>query len=159
MSKEKKKTQLPPDQELFCMLYASDEEFFGNGTQAYIKAYNIDATNKGSYNSARASASTLLTKTNILTRINEILEMGVLNDVFVDKELQFLIKQRSELSTKLGAIKEYNALKTRIQNKLDVNLHAPLANIKFVFSEDEGEEEEEEDNDQSETEGSTPDTN
>lgn len=112
--------QLTPKQELFCQLFASDQEFFGNGTQAYIEAYNIDLTKKGAYAGARTSAYRLLTNVDILKKINEILETGILNNEFVDKQIAFLITQNAELGTKLGAIKEYNALKQRVTNKLDV---------------------------------------
>lgn len=112
--------KLPPKQELFCTLYATDKEFFGNGTESYIEAYNIDLSRKGAYAGARASASRLLTNANILKRIDKLLEAGVLNDQFVDKQIAFLIAQNAELGTKLGAIKEYNALKKRITKKLDL---------------------------------------
>lgn len=150
-----RKTELNPQQELFCQLYATNREFFGNGTQAYIEAYDIDITQKNAYKSAMSNASRLLRNDKILLRLNELMEIGVLNDARVDKELGFLIEQNAELGTKLGAIKEYNALKTRIQNKLDVNLKTPLSNIKFVFEEDG----DEENKDQSETETGSPDTN
>lgn len=120
MSSTQSKTKLPPKQELFCNYFATDKEFFGNGTESYIEAYNIDLTRKGAYAGARASASRLLTNANILKRIDELLESGVLNDQFVDKQIAFLISQNAELHTKLGAIKEYNALKSRITSKLDV---------------------------------------
>ena len=117
-----KKRELNPEQELFCKLFATTKEFFGNGTQAYIEAYNIDVKHKGAYAGARASASQLLTKTNILKKINELLELGGLSNERVDKELLFLITQDAEFSAKLGAIKEYNQLKNRIQKKLDIGL-------------------------------------
>lgn len=107
-------------QDLFCVYFASDREFFGNGTQAYIEAFDIDVMKKGAYASARQCASALLSTEKILVRINQILEEGLLNDTFVDKQMAFLITQNAELGTKLGAIKEYNALKQRITKKLDV---------------------------------------
>lgn len=113
-------SELKPKQELFCTLFATEKEFFGNGTESYIEAYNIDLSRKGAYAGARASASRLLTNANILQRIDELLETAVLNDQFVDKQIAFLITQNAELNTKLGAIKEYNALKNRITKKLDL---------------------------------------
>ena len=105
---------------MFCQLYASDKEFFGNGVESYIEAYDLDVTeNKGVYSGARASASKLLTNTNILKRINELLELGILNDTFVDKQLAFLIGQNADLPTKRAAITEYNKLKSRITEKLE----------------------------------------
>ena len=118
---KKKKRELNEKQKLFCELYATNREFFGNGTQAYIEAYDIDLTKKGAYASARVDASKLLTKSNILKQINELLDLGGLNDQRVDKELLFLIEQHSELGTKLGAIKEYNKLKERITDKLEIS--------------------------------------
>jgi hypothetical protein len=117
MTDEKPKLNL--SQEAFCQLYASDREFFGNGVQSYIEAYNIDTSKPGAYNGARSSAHKLLTNAHILARINEILEMDGLNDAFVDKQLTFLVTQNADLSTKARAINEYNKLKSRITDKID----------------------------------------
>lgn len=115
---KKEEKELNIKRERFCILYASDKEFFGNGTQAYIEAYNIDVTKKGAYNSARASVSNLLTKTNILKRLDEILEDSGLNIPFVDKQLKLLITQNAFFPSKLGAIKEFNAMKGRHKPKV-----------------------------------------
>lgn len=108
-----------PNREEFCQLYASKEEFFGNGTQSYIKAYNINVQKKGAYHAARSSAYDLLTKPDILLRINEILEARGLNDAFVDKQLELLITQNADFAAKIQAIKEYNQLKQRITKKIE----------------------------------------
>ncbi len=118
---KKKERELNEKQKYFCELYATDREFFGNGTQAYIEAYDIDLTKKGAYAAARANACQSLTKTNILKYIREIMELGGLNDERVDKELLFLIEQNAEFGSKLGAIKEYNKLKERITDKLEIS--------------------------------------
>ena len=117
---DKSKTNLTPKQELFCRIYASDREFFGNGVQSYIEAYGVDLTKKGAYLVARVEASKLLTKPNILKRIDEIFEGGGLNDSYVDKQLEKLITQDADFKSKLGAIKEYNTLRSRIQKKIDI---------------------------------------
>ncbi len=112
--------ELNEEQELFCQLYSSDEEFFGNGVQSYIEAYN--PSRKGNwYNSAMASASRLLRDVKILNRINGLLELRGLNDSFVDKQLELLITQNADYKTKLGSIKEYNKLKQRIIDKSEVD--------------------------------------
>lgn len=49
------------------------------------------------------------------------MNLGILNDERVDRELSFLIEQDVELRTKLGAISEYNKLKARIHNKLELD--------------------------------------
>ena len=117
--KKAKKATLNPKQEYFCELYATNREFFGNGVQAYMEAYGIDASNPGAVKSARTMASTLLTNVNILARIREKMDTATLNDEFVDKELSFIIEQDADMGTKMRGIAEYNKLKTRITDKID----------------------------------------
>src|SRR5262245_55200917 len=117
MARVKKKHELNPRQEQFCQLFASDREFFGNGVQSYIEAYDIVLTKKGAYDTAKANAYKLLTKSYILKRIDEIFEARGLNDTFVDKQLEKLITQDADFKSKVQAIKEYNALKGRIIKK------------------------------------------
>lgn len=108
-------------QERFIVKYLT-EEFFGNGRDAYIDAYGMDKKRKGVYNTAAVGASRLLTNPIILARINYLLENELgLNDAFVDRELAFLITQKADHKTKLGAIKEYNQLKGRIKRKLELS--------------------------------------
>lgn len=124
---------LNPKQEMFCQLYATDREFFGNGVQSYIEAYNIDLTKRGAYNVAKANAFRLLTNADILKRINELFEAHGLNDTFVDKQLEKLIVQDADFKSKLGAIKEYNSLQQRVTRKLELsgNEESPLT-VKIV---------------------------
>lgn len=112
--------KLNPKQELFCKLYATNKEFFANGVQSYIEAYDPDTSKKDWYKTACASASQLLSNIKVLNRINELLELRGLNDTFIDKQLEFLITQNTELRTKLSAIQEYNKLKQRILDKQEV---------------------------------------
>ncbi len=111
---------LNPKQELFCKLYATDKEFFANGVQTYIEVYKPDQDKKNWYKTACASAAQLLANIKVCERINQLLEEGGLNDQFVDKQLKFLVTQHADYKSKLGAIKEYNALKARVTKKLDV---------------------------------------
>jgi hypothetical protein len=124
-------TKLNPKQELFCQYFASDREFFGNGIQSYVEAYDIDLTKKGAYNTAKVNAHRLLTKANILVRIDELFEAGGLNDSFVDKQLEKLITQDAEYSAKVAAIKEYNQLKQRITKKIKFEGEIPIALVKM----------------------------
>ncbi len=119
IEKENETIKLNEKQELFCKLYASDREFYGNGTQSYIEAYEPDTSKPNWYKGAQASASRLLTNVIVLKRINELLEAGGLNDAFVDKQLEFLITQNADFSSKVAAIREYNKLKTRIVERID----------------------------------------
>ena len=109
--------KLTPQQELFCQLYAGDKEFFANGVQSYMEAFDLDASK---YKSAVVCAHKLLTKVNILERINKILEVRGLNDAFVDKQLEFMVTQNADFKSKMVAIKEYNALKGRVTKKVDL---------------------------------------
>lgn len=126
-----KRRDLSPQQKAFCELFASDKEFFGNGVQSYIEAYNVDVTKKGAYNVAKSEAHTLLTKPYILTYIDNLFEARGLNDSFVDKQLEKLITQDAEFSTKIKAIVEYNKLKGRITElkKIEATVTNPYAEL------------------------------
>jgi len=117
--------RLNAKQELFCQLYASDREFFGNGVQSYIEAYEPDQSKPNWYRTARSRASELLTSPNVLRRIDEIFEAHGLNDQFVDKQLEKLIVQDADFTNKLAAIREYNKLKQRITEKKEVHVKLP----------------------------------
>ena len=125
---------LNPKQEYFCELFASNREFFGNGVQSYIESYQPDQTKKGWYNVARSRASELLTSPNILNRINELLDLGPLNNEFVDKQLGFVITQNADFPSKVAAIREFNKLKKRITEKLDLTSGGkPFQVVEKVF--------------------------
>ncbi len=125
MAKQEKEG-LNPQQEEFCQLYSTSEEFFAHGTNAYIEAYDINVKSKSDYFSAAASASRLLKDVKILNRINELLELRGLNDTFVDKQLEFLITQNADLGTKVASIREYNKLRSRIINRTEITLPTPI---------------------------------
>lgn len=118
-SEEKDNLGLNEKQLLFCKLYVS-KEFFGNGTLSYCEAYGKDPNDLKDYNSARHSASILLGNVNISKHINNLLEETGLNDQFADKRLLFLMSQNDDKSTALGAIREYNKVKGRVTDKLEV---------------------------------------
>lgn len=122
---------LTPLQERFCQLYAGDREFYGNGVETYLEVFNINKKNPNYYAVARSEASKLLTKPNIMARINDLLHEGGLNDEFVDKQHLFVIAQHANLAVKMEGIKEYNRLKKRIEDKMNnymvINLSDVLA--------------------------------
>lgn len=117
--KEKKEKPLSPEHELFCQLYTRETAYFGNGTQAYLAAYNLDPNNQKDYNNAKVAASKFLTNSNILARVRELLDLH-LNDEIIDKELAFVALQQDDLGAKMRAINEYNKLKQRITEKKEV---------------------------------------
>ncbi len=112
--------KLTGKQELFCRLYATEREFFCNGVQSYIEAYDLDVGKKGTYNDAKANAYKMLTKGYILKRIDELIELHGLNDQMVDKQLEKVIAQDGDLKAKVQGIKEYNNLKARITKQVDI---------------------------------------
>lgn len=117
------RTKLNVKQEKFCQLYATDAEFFGNGVESYVEAYNPDTSKPNWRKTAYSSASQLLRNIKVITRVNEILEETGFSDEFVDKQLSFLIAQHASFDTKLGAIKEYNKLRQRIIERHEVNVN------------------------------------
>lgn len=89
-------------------MYASDAEVFGNGTQSYVVAYEINKSQRNWYKVAQGQASRLLSNEKICKRINELLDGQGYNDENVRKQHTFLLNQQTDLTTKLGAVKEYN---------------------------------------------------
>lgn len=119
MSSKKVFDKMTPKEKRFCDLYVS-KDYMGNGVQAYAEAFNKDLTDPKQYNSSRTNASKLLTNTNILLYINELLDTIGFNDAFVDKQLLFTMTQNADFGSKVAAIKEYNKLKQRITEKIQV---------------------------------------
>ena len=68
------RNNLSQKQKQFCRLYVS-KEFFGNGVQAYMEAYNTQNNN-----SARVNAHKLLTNANILKHVNQLLSSCPMQD-------------------------------------------------------------------------------
>lgn len=136
MAKTAAKTEqkLNLQQEAFCQLYVNaDRELFGNGANCYLavygKGYFFKNKKEMSYMVANASASRLLTNVNVIARINKLLEFGGFTNENVDKQHLFLINQHADLKTKLGAIKEYNAVKQRVTKKLELSGGISLAKL------------------------------
>lgn len=122
--KEKKeekevKKWLNPKQEFFCQLYATNIEYLGNWTQAYAMAYWKDLDDPKENKASRNWAYENLTKPDILERIRE-LQNDFLSEEMVDKELSFVALQRADLSSKMRAISEFNKLKKRITEKMEL---------------------------------------
>jgi hypothetical protein len=133
-----KEFNLTPQEKEFCDKFAADKEYIGNGTRSYIATFYKDLLEKGEltpvyYNRARTAAAALLAKPTIVKYISNLLDTSGFNESNVDKHLLFIIEQFSDLSNKLGGIKEFNKLKGRIQDKLaitgTVNLSGILADL------------------------------
>lgn len=110
-------------QEKFCRLYASSQEFFGNGVRSYCEAYGKNPNSPAQWNVARSVASELLTNPNVCARITELLETQGWNDQNADKQALFMLNQFDNLPVKLGTYKEYNAIKRRVERpQMTVNI-------------------------------------
>lgn len=133
------KDKLNIQQQRFCELYVSDE-FFAQGTHAYGEAYGLDISKQDKYFTAANCATKLLKNAEILGYINELLELGGLNDEFVDKQLLFVITQNAEMGSKVSAIREYNKLKDRIEKKLSVQHKVEEVKITIKRNNDENNE-------------------
>lgn len=107
------KGKLNPKQELFCKLYATDRDCFGNGVQAYLEVYSTEKK-PISYKVAKACAYKLLTNVYLCERIRELIDIYVSDEV-VDKELGQVILQYGDLSSKVAAVREYNKVKARVK--------------------------------------------
>ncbi len=125
---------LTDKQEEFCQLFATDREFFGNATQAYMEAYEISGS---AYQSAMTAASRLLTNVKILSRISELLAdmpKVALTNEFVDTQLAFWVMQKAHPMASIQAIREYNRLTKRIDDKgaIPANLTQNVFNVSIT---------------------------
>lgn len=143
MKKKEDKKEKPPtaskteaglnlQQEAFCQLYVNnDRELFGNGTHCYLAIYGAEYMLKHkkamSYQSAMVAAARLLRNVKVIERINKLLETGGFNEQNVDKQHLFLINQHADLKTKMLAIREFNALKKRVENKVELTVIGQLS--------------------------------
>lgn len=118
------KSTLTLQNDLFAKTYATDPECLGNATMAYMKAYNT--TNAVT---AKVAGARLLNNVAITNRIHEYLEADGFNDLAVDKKHNFLIKQNKDFSVSLKAIQEYNKLKKRIVDRLEISLPKPILSL------------------------------
>lgn len=115
--------------EYFCQLFATSREFFGNGLQAYAEAYGKDLSDPRQYATARTNSSNLLMDADILARVDQLIEAGGLNDQHVDKQLYLLVTQNADFKAKGVGIAEYNKLKKRITDKLEITHKMSLVDL------------------------------
>lgn len=113
---KKKSTPINIKQDLFCFLYTSDAECFGNATKSYAYAYDIEPNE-----SCASNGSRLLRNDKVRARINTLLD-ALINPETVDRELIKLVMQNGDLGVKIAAIREYNKVKGRVAEKIDQNV-------------------------------------
>ncbi len=115
-AKEVEIVVLKPLEEAFAQEYAKT----GNACKSYAKAHDLDIENPLVYARARTLGSRALARVDITKRINQLLSLTDFNDESMDVQLNMLAHQHTDFKTKLGAIKEYNALKGRTGSKSNI---------------------------------------
>ncbi len=140
----KSKPLTNPKWELFCRCYTSNRELFGNATHAYAEAfhYKLDELSRddaeyetdeetgitkrvtpSSYDKAlnvcAVMGNRLLRITKVNDRLNQLLN-ELCKEEIVDAELSWVIMQRTDLSPKVAAIKEFNAVQGRTKKKIEL---------------------------------------
>ena len=115
---------LNPKQKRFSEIYINPEESknFGNLTLAYQEAYDIDKTKKGWYDVCSVNGSRLIRNAKIIAYTNFLLGLQGLNDAFVDNELLYVLKQREDLPSKMAAVREWNKVKGRITDRIEMEV-------------------------------------
>src|ERR1700679_2468576 len=133
-----KELPLKPQQELFCQLYVKNEELLGNATLSYAEAYNYkletlsresitddkgkkieDSEYDKAKNVCAVEGHRLLRMPKLQERITVLLN-EMLKDEIVDAQLAKVFLQNKRLDPKISAIREYNKIRQRITEKVDV---------------------------------------
>lgn len=141
--KDKIKKTLSLKREMFCRYYTQNRSLFGNATLCYAEAYGYELhklsqkavyqINKKSglsekiedseYDKAHKVCSVegcrLLVIPSVQAKITKYLN-ELLKDDVVDGELAKVIMWDTEPATKIAGIREYNKLKQRVSDKIDV---------------------------------------
>lgn len=129
--------KLTTKQKKFCEYYATDQDCFGNGVQAYVRAYDLDENDSSQYKTAKANAHKLLGKEHILNEINSLLESEYLNDQFISKQYAFLITQNQNLSVKRQALNDFVQVREKLLEKRldDEYSDTALTGLEYVTNE------------------------
>lgn len=145
--------------ELFCRFYTHNDALRGNATHSYAEAYEykLDTlptddevfdwegqgegakqilVEKSTYDKAinvcAVEGARLIRNPKIQKRITELFNELLADDV-VDKELVKVILQDDDLRPKVAAISEYNKLRQRITDKVDLTTGGePIKSIQYV---------------------------
>lgn len=99
---------------LFCLLYTTDAQCFGNASRSYIHAYDLRTDKQKK--SARQLGYKLLTNVYIKAQVGNLFK-AVFTSKGADNALAELINQRKDLNARLGAIREFNKLKNRVKDE------------------------------------------
>ncbi len=152
-SKKEKLSQL---EELFCQYFVNNDELRGNATKCYAEAYNYkldelshddaiweyedgertklieESSYAKSINVCAVNGNRLLRRAKVQTRLT-ILRVALLNDDVVDSKLAETIVQNDSYHARMMGIAEYNKLKQRITDKIDLTSKGePIKSITYA---------------------------
>ncbi len=147
----KKEKSLNIKQELFIRLYTQNDGLRGNATLCYAdddqvyEKYDEEGNGRGkiieestrtkAYNVCSVEGNRSLRKIKIQERKYELLN-ELLKDHIVDSRLAHWIQDNTEPSTSLGAIREYNKLRMRVVDKVDITSKGePIKGIEYIVPE------------------------
>lgn len=105
-------SELTERQKLFCLLYTTDAQCFGNASRSYIAAYDLQKPAEKKW--ARMKGHRLTTNEYIKKHIQKLFD-AVFTDKGADNALAEIISQRKDLNARLGGLREYNKLKNRVK--------------------------------------------
>ena len=112
----------------FCTLYAS-AALLGDSEAAYVRAYGLDVEERGVRTAAKRGAEELLNKRAVLAHIQMLLLPATVDSAAVDREMAFLILQKSDLASKRAAIAEYNRIHKRGEEDAQATLTLDLVGL------------------------------
>lgn len=115
-------------QDLWCRMYATNPACLGNGTEAYKMVYGTKEK-PVSQDVAKACAGKFLSDDRFTARINEYLEVDGFNNETVDAHHLFLIRQKKDLNVSMKGVQEYNKLKKRVNNVVELIMPKPLMEL------------------------------
>lgn len=152
-----------PEQELFCVLWTSNQtpRYFGHGQHSYAFAYGhqkrideivalikgpakdrkkksikeLEAEIKRIEATCRSCSTKLLIKADIKARCNFLMDQLAAH-VIVDRELLYVIEQRHDLPSKVQAIRHHDQREARVREKVDVKHEfEPIKGFTYVTPE------------------------
>lgn len=112
-------------QKAFCEYYLFGGEhngkkfYIANATVSYAKAYEKDLSDKDQYNSCSVEGFNLLRNNKIKPFMREHLESSGYNDEAIDARLIQIVFKGKDVDS-VSAMREYNKLKQRITDKVDI---------------------------------------
>jgi len=134
---------LNPQRMMFCKLYTQNTDLFGNATLCYAEAFGYDLESLSqeavysepdefghrekiedspytkAYNVCSVNSARLLRNAKI-DEYTKILLNEMMTNENADAELAWVMKQRRDLGPKIQALREFNKLKNRVTDNINI---------------------------------------